>query len=152
MGEEYKDRTLDQTLISNFSRDFGWTLTGENVYLQRTEGASGAEGDYAVRVIPYGSVSNYNAALKLNSWTNKVTSGVIHIEFDWQIGGPHQNGTLIRINGLPVSASGNVIVPARFGLTEHSTGTKKPAWDKMPQTTYRSLCFYRNIIPVQAGG
>jgi|GEM_PF-3037314 len=109
MGEEYKDRTLDQTLISNFSRDFGWTLTGENVYLQRTEGASGAEGDYAVRVIPYGSVSNYNAALKLNSWTNKVTSGVIHIEFDWQIGGPHQNGTLIRINGLPVSASGNVI-------------------------------------------
>ena len=126
MGEEYKDRTLDQTLISNFSRDFGWTLTGENVYLQRTEGASGAEGDYAVRVTPYGSVANYNAALKLNSWTNKVTSGVIHIEFDWQIGGPAHNGTLIRINGLPVSASGNVIEES--GKNVYDTDFEMPSF------------------------
>ena len=120
MGEEYKDRTLDQTLISNFSRDFGWTLTGENVYLQRTEGASGAEGDYAVSVIPYGNGGNANARLKLNGWTEKVTNGKIILDYDWKLSAPAQNGTNPRMFGLPVAAGGDIIT--ENGNTIYDTG------------------------------
>ncbi len=120
IGDEYTERTKDKSLISKFSEDFGWTLTGEDVYLQRTEGASGAEGDYAVRVIPYGNGGNANARLKLNGWTEKVTNGKIILDYDWKLSAPAQNGTNPRMYGLPVAAGGDIIT--ENGSTIYDTG------------------------------
>lgn len=119
MGEEYSERTIDETLISNFSRDFGWTLTGKDVYLQRVAGVSGQADDYAVSIIPYGTAGNSNARFKFDGWKDEVKTGKIIIEFDWKISAPQQMGTNIKLYGLPLAESD---VIKEDGKTMYDTG------------------------------
>ena len=120
IGDEYTERTKDKSLISKFSEDFGWTLTGEDVYLQRTAGKSGSEGDYAIKIIPYGESGNANASFMLDSWTETVTGGKIVLKYDFNISAPSQKGTNPRMFGLPVAAGGDIIT--ENGNTIYDTG------------------------------
>lgn len=112
ISDKYAERTKDQALIDAFSDEHGWTLTGTDVYLQRVEGASGAEGDYAIKVIPYGEVSNASAVFKLDAWTQKVTSGIVVVDFDMMYG---------PIDGAHIQMQSFPLVTGSFITTEKKT-------------------------------
>lgn len=104
MSDAYKNQSknnIDTTLFDDFSKDFGWTVTGENVFIKRGAGKSGDSGDYAVEIYPFGEDNNYTVAMKLNSWTKKVNSGKIYLEYDWAVT-PVQKGTSPVMVGIPM--------------------------------------------------
>ncbi len=106
MSDSYNDRTIDSALIEQFSSDFGWTISGSDVYMQRVAGKSGEAGDYAVEIIPYGQNSNTNGRFTLNGFTEKVTSGIIVAEFDMSICPVYEAN--VKLEGFPLT-SYNVI-------------------------------------------
>lgn len=104
MSDAYATQSMnniDLSLISDFSKDFGWTLTGENVFLKRGTGKTGESGDYAVQIHPFGNDNNATAVFRLDNWTQKINSGTVYLEYDWAVT-PVQNGTTPVMYGIPV--------------------------------------------------
>ena len=116
ISDEYANQSknnVDTSLIEAFSKDFGWTLTGTNVFLKRLSGKSGLSGDYAIAVYPFNaSGGNQTARFKLDSWTEEVTDGIISLEFDWAVL-PVQDGAAPAMYGIPVPGAGDMLSSAK---------------------------------------
>lgn len=140
MGDEYTDRTVDEALISKFSDNFGWTLTGKDVYMQRMIGKSGVSGDWAVKIIPYGKTSNANGQFKYNAWTEKVTSGTIVVEFDFQASPVGNKGVQISLRGIPLHKTDIMIGNANISATEFEAKDKTWVHLKYEYDTQSGTC------------
>lgn len=99
LSDDYNSATADATLVQNFCDTYGWTVTGTDVNIQRNKGASGAAGDYAIKINP--TTKSSNAVLQLTNWDTQVTNGTIHLEFDCASSLMHKNGALVTMAGIP---------------------------------------------------
>ncbi len=78
MSDVYATKTGDLTTFS----DSGLTVSGDGFRIKRETGKSGASGDYALGIYP---TVTTGTKIKLDGWTEQVTSGIISLEYDWTI-------------------------------------------------------------------
>lgn len=131
MSDAYKTEVRDDVSLANFSRDFGFTVTG-NVsadggltFIRRHAGKSGNAGDYAVQVIAYGNSTNKIAYMTLDSWKEKVTEGTVVLEYDWLFN-PVKNDAEMVMQGMPIAykyanmklSNQNTIYDTNFTMAE----------------------------------